>query len=84
MIGVSDHTPTVDDGTDLFLCSVCGSAEGATTTDCPQRRYGARIWTLVYEGRIDFRKGHWIRETSPHSPKAHRERQLAIMKEVAK
>lgn len=83
MISVSDHTPTVDDGTELFSCSVCGSAEGATTTDCPQRRCGARIWLLVYEGRIDFRKGHWLVGASPHSAKAQRERQLAIMKKVA-
>lgn len=83
MIGVSDHTPTVDDGTGLFLCSVCGSAEGATTTDCPKRRFNTDAADFIYRGWLDFRNGIWMWATSPHSPKAARERQLAIMKEVA-
>ena len=48
----------------LFACIVCGSAEGATTTDCPNSRMTPRQQDEVYAGRLNFRNGQWRLEPS--------------------
>lgn len=58
----------------LFVCAACGLSEGALTSECPGEvgdvRFG--LWSdradAVYDGRLDFRGGQWVEETSPHSP----------------
>lgn len=57
----------------LFACTVCGSAEGATTTHCPGARMTAEQTEAVYAGTLDFRDGQWREgECSPHTPAAYR------------
>lgn len=53
----------------LFACSVCGSAEGATTTHCPGGRMAADQIDAVYAGTLDYRDGAWREgECSKHTP----------------
>lgn len=51
------HCPICEGG--LFMCRVCGCAEGATTDDCP----GIRVtdWAIqqIYDGKLNFRDGMW-------------------------
>lgn len=49
----------------LFGCSLCGSFEGATTTQCPAAQMTLEQSDAVYEGRLDYVDGAW-REKSPH------------------
>ena len=58
--------PICDGG--LYICSVCGLAEGSLTTDCPGYQCFSEKNKDVYEGRIDFRDGAWVQKTSQHSP----------------
>jgi len=55
----------------LGVCSVCGLTKGSLTTDCP----GAGCWTEksrdIYDGKIDFKDGKWVNDSSPHCPQAH-------------
>ncbi|QDF18743.1 hypothetical protein SEA_SCENTAE_23 [Gordonia phage SCentae] len=44
----------------LFACSVCGSFEGATTTQCPKRRLTGDESDKVYAGALDYRNGQWL------------------------
>ena len=44
----------------LFSCDVCGSAEGATTSECPGRRMTGDELKYVYEGLLDFKGGTWV------------------------
>lgn len=62
----------------LFLCSQCGSTEGATTSECPGERMTEAQIDLVYAGKIDFRGGKWVEECSPHTPVAYRDRSLHL------
>jgi hypothetical protein len=48
----------------LFLCDVCGSFEGATTTECPGCRMTPRESDAVYAGRLDFIDGAWKPQAS--------------------
>ena len=54
----------------LFACTVCGSFEGATTTDCPGRRI--HLTDEVYAGRLDYRiingVGSWVAGPSSDTP----------------
>lgn len=43
----------------LFACDVCGSLEGATTTQCPGVAMTAEQVDEVYAGRLDYRDGRW-------------------------
>jgi hypothetical protein len=52
----------------LFLCTRCGSFEGATTSHCPGSRLSMEQEREVYEGRLDFVDGTWKNSASPHSP----------------
>lgn len=45
----------------LFICKVCGLAEGELATDCPgvdSREHG----DAVYNRREDFVDGEWVRK----------------------
>lgn len=44
----------------LFLCSVCGGAEGSLATECPGYRVPTVMNDLVYAGAIDFVAGRWV------------------------
>jgi hypothetical protein len=48
----------------LFLCSVCDSFEGATTSDCPATKMTQEQIDAVYAGTLNFRNGQWLREPS--------------------
>ncbi len=79
-LSISDHVEIKCDGTcftgrcmfcegELFGCKVCGSHEGATTTDCPKVDMTAEQVDAVYAGTLDFRDGQWREgETSRWSP----------------
>ena len=54
--------PICDGG--LFLCSVCGCAEGATTDDCPGKLIDQDDLDLIYDGKLNFRNGEWRKEAS--------------------
>lgn len=65
-----EHTPEGrEDG--LFLCSVCGSAEGATTTECPGSRIPYNDLMRVYAGTLDFIGGEWLAQVEPGHPVAY-------------
>ncbi|MDV6309940.1 hypothetical protein [Gordonia amicalis] len=44
----------------LFACSVCGSFEGATTTQCPKESMTLEQCDAVYAGDLDYRNGKWL------------------------
>jgi len=44
----------------LFICSICGGAEGSLTTDCPCYPVPYVMDQLVYAGAIDFVVDQWI------------------------
>jgi hypothetical protein len=44
---------------ELFICSVCGGAEGSLTTDCPGVKVPYEVGQRVYAGEIDYINGVW-------------------------
>lgn len=52
----------------LFVCTRCGSHEGATTTHCPGGQMTAETYEKVYAGELDYREDEWVRAGSPHTP----------------
>jgi hypothetical protein len=44
----------------LFICSVCGGAEGSLPTECPGYRMPPTMADLVYAGAIDYVGGQWV------------------------
>jgi len=67
--------PTYHEGTycpicegGLFSCAICNSFEGATTTDCPERKMTADEIDAVYKGDLDFQDGQWVNAPSRHCP----------------
>lgn len=50
----------------LFCCIKCGSAEGASTSDCPNEQIQADVLDLVYSGLLDFIWGKWITFSPRH------------------
>ena len=52
----------------LAVCDVCGLFEGAQTTECPCVAVSGEQVQQVYEGKIDFRNGKWVKAVSIHSP----------------
>lgn len=44
----------------LFLCVVCGGAEGDMPTDCPGHRMHDAERAAVMNGHLDFRGGRWV------------------------
>ena len=83
---ISNHTTYVCSGNhegwkscqfcdgDLFACSVCGSFEGATTTDCPGYRLNQDCLDKIYAGNLDYRFGEFMSTCSPHSPAYYMEK----------
>lgn len=55
----------------LSVCTVCGLAEGALTTDCPGYRCYAEKGDAIYKGDVDFVDGNWVNQSSPHSPASY-------------
>ena len=55
----------------IYLCDVCGGAEGSLPTDCPGRRMDHDEERQVYAGLLDFRVdcGGWTLQPSAHSPR---------------
>ncbi len=43
----------------LFICTVCGEAEGGLPTECPGVRISPDYGRLIYAGRLDFVNGRW-------------------------
>lgn len=52
----------------LFACALCGSFEGATTTQCPGEQMTADQIDAVYAGTLDYRNGAWAEACSRHTP----------------
>lgn len=48
-------------GCNLFLCDVCGGAEGSLPTHCPGRKMTSEEGDDVYAGKVDFKDGRWIK-----------------------
>lgn len=44
----------------LFICAICGGAEGSLTTDCCCYKVPYVMDQLVYAGAIDFVVDQWI------------------------
>jgi hypothetical protein len=45
----------------LFLCAICGGAEGSLPTDCPGERMHDEVDRDVYAGTTDYVRGQgWI------------------------
>ncbi len=44
----------------LSLCKVCGGAEGAMPTDCPEKLLNEQQLEDIYARRIDYRCGEWV------------------------
>jgi hypothetical protein len=62
----SQHCQFCDGG--LFSCTICGSFEGATTTQCPGVKMTNEQRDAVYAGQLDFRNGQWVNKASRNSP----------------
>lgn len=43
----------------LFICKVCGGAEGSLPTECPGKPMTSDEEDAVYAGRHDFVNGEW-------------------------
>jgi len=56
-------------GGGLFMCIKCGSAEGATTSQCPGEMMDGDTQDKVYSGEIDYVDGEWVNKASKFSPK---------------
>ena len=41
----------------LFLCAVCGGAEGSLASECPGFKMPADLETAICAGAIDYRNG---------------------------
>jgi len=48
----------------LWVCSMCGGAEGSLTTDCPCYQVPYVMRQLVYAGAIDFVVDKWVTKDS--------------------
>lgn len=48
----------------LAICKVCGLAEGALTTDCPETSASNRS-DDIYSGKIDYREDAWVEAKNP-------------------
>ena len=69
--GVGGHTWEVHEGCDqpycsicdggLSVCTSCGCVEGSLATECPGVQCYAEMGELIYQGRVDFRGGGWVR-----------------------
>jgi hypothetical protein len=57
----------------LAVCSVCGSAEGSLTTDCPGGPVDYQRERQVYRGELDFVNGAWVVGRSRHAAPAGQE-----------
>lgn len=44
----------------LYICSMCGGAEGSLTTDCPCYQVPYIMGQLVYAEAIDFVVDKWV------------------------
>lgn len=58
--------PICDGG--LALCEVCGCFEGSLPSECPGEKVSEERQTSIYNGKIDFRGGKWVRAVSPACP----------------
>jgi hypothetical protein len=46
---------------ELFICEVCGGAEGTLPTDCPGVRMDAETEDKIYAGKLDYIDGKgWV------------------------
>lgn len=60
----------------LFLCKVCGGAEGSLPSHCPGAPVGADRLDQVYWGEMDYLNGRWVvGAVSPHCPAGQVSRQ---------
>jgi hypothetical protein len=46
----------------LFICKVCGTFEGGLATECPGEKITIEQADDIYQGKIDFIGGRWIRK----------------------
>lgn len=62
------HPPDKDCGPygcnvcNLFICSVCGGAEGSLATECPDAQITTGQQDEIYAGTLDFKNGEWVRK----------------------
>ena len=47
----------------LYICRVCGGAEGTLPTECPGTKMLEEHAQLVYTSTLDFRGGQWMRRS---------------------
>lgn len=65
------HCPLCIGG--LFICQVCGAAEGELATECPGEPLSQAIRVAVWDGVLDFKDGKWWHklEKMPHISLRH-------------
>lgn len=49
----------------LAECKVCGLAEGALTTDCPNTKVPPELVEDILKGKMDYIKGEWLNKPNP-------------------
>lgn len=54
------HCPICDGS--LFACRICNGAEGTLTTECPGTIINEEKQNLIYNGKLDFINGKWIKK----------------------
>jgi hypothetical protein len=57
------HCNICDGG--LSLCMICGGAEGALPTHCPGVKMTSDQIELVYDGKLDYIEGQWVKNPPP-------------------
>jgi hypothetical protein len=65
----------------LAICDVCGLFEGVLTTHCPERGVTGDESDLIYAGKLNFRGGLWLKESSEHAPAFYREHHHEFMEQ---
>lgn len=53
------NCPICDGG--LFICRICNGAEGTLTADCPGIIINQEQQNQIYQGKLDYVNGKWIR-----------------------
>lgn len=51
-----------------MFCTVCGSAEGASTTECPGYHISSDTLDKVYKAVLDYQNGRWVRNLGHFKP----------------
>lgn len=69
----------------VFICGICGLAEGSLTTDCPGFSVSYNFMEAVLSGDLDFVNGAWVKgAVSRNSPAWAKESRTSKTDKIAK